>query len=112
MPPVRELEFNWESQSTGRVRRGYGAQEKKQTQSIAGALFAQGYGSDWNLDGFHTRPTRDHYLDSYRSALSLFRHLAIGNQHRYNNRYVPDGFPDSTEPKQRCAGHPPEAERN
>lgn len=51
---------------------------------------------------FHNRAAGDRCLDSYRTVVPLFRYLAVGNQHRHNDRDVPDGFPDSAQSKQGC----------
>jgi hypothetical protein len=52
----------------------------------------------------------DRDLGGNWARLSLFRHLAAGDQYRYNDRHVSDGLPDSEHAKPGRTGDQPQTQ--
>src|SRR3954447_24122088 len=60
---------------------------------------------------FHPRRRRDRRLGGDGAAVRLLRHLAAGDQHRDDDRHLPDGVPDPECPEPRRFGDPVQARR-
>src|ERR1043166_7220298 len=96
-----------------RIRGGLdGSTKDKLVFSCFRAAFLSGHRSNGNVVGLYLSAYRRNHLAAYWSNLSLLRHVATRNQHRYHDRYFSDGVSNSAGAEQRRTRDSLEAQRN